>query len=205
MSDSSTAMHSSNLKRPLSEPSSPTGSSTLDSEHDQHPRRRPRIDSPVIGSVGDPSLAVPLQEHHPTYTDTFEFGYYVPWADLTAEHIEVVKEHWDTHFLAQWNGTDVDMDDVEPAEIISDLGLGVVHGIVEARQYLHTDPAVTRMIERFQEEYENLEYYYNLCTHRMPQYSYFCHITNNLTCQLFGVLLYLQSHGVVCHVQSPRL
>lgn len=187
MSDSDTAMHSSSLKRPLSEPSSPTGSSTLDNEHDQHPRRRLRINSPVTETVVDPSLSVTHQGEYPAYTDTFGFGCHVPWADLTSEQIEVIEQHWDAEFMAQWADDLDNLHAADPARIISDLGLGKVQGMTAARWYVSSYPAATDMVRMFQEEYENLEFYYNFCTHCMS-FEIFLHdhITDTFSDQLLG-------------------
>lgn len=168
MSDPTTSTYPGTSKRPRSEPPSPsTGSSTLDSEHDQHPRRRLRMDSPVTETVVDPSFSVPSQEEipsHPIHTDTFELGdQYIPWGALTSEQIEIVKKHWDTCIWSEWRDRLEDMRQEDPRRLVSDIGL--VRGTPLARAIIDAYPEAQALVKRFQKNYNELKYYYEMCTH----------------------------------------
>lgn len=169
MSDPDTTTHPNTLKRPHPEPSSPTGGAqALDDEQDQHPRRRTRIEAPVTENIVNPSPSVAPPEDnipHPSYTDTFEFGDHVPYANLTPEQIQIVEDHWYDHFMFDWVDDEEGVKFADPVKIISDLGL--VQGNATARQYSVSYPAATEAIVIFLKAHDNLEYYYNACTHRM--------------------------------------
>ncbi|EIM81132.1 uncharacterized protein STEHIDRAFT_162125 [Stereum hirsutum FP-91666 SS1] len=168
MSDPDTTTHPNTLKRPHPEPSSPTGGAqALDDEQDQHPRRRTRIEAPVTENIVNPSPSVAHPEEnipHPTHTDTFGFGY-VAYADLTAEQIQFVDEHWYDHFMVEWIDKEDSVQLVDPAKTVIDLGLGRVQGMVAAREYIKCYPAAQDAMRTFLKAYDNLEYYYNACTH----------------------------------------
>lgn len=172
MSDPDTTTHPNTLKRPHSEPSSPSGGTqALDDEQDQHSRRRPRIESPATEDVVDHSPSVVLQEEgkifDPAHTDTFGFGH-VPWANLTPEQIQFVRQHWRTELLADYVFDEGAVAHEEPPKLVSNLGLGNVKGTGVARRYFRSYPEVADVVRIFRDDYKNIESYYNLCTHCMP-------------------------------------
>lgn len=169
MSDPDTTTQPNTLKRPHSEPSSPSGGTqALDDEQDQHARRRPRIESPLTEDVVDPELSVPLQEESQSrpHTDTFGFGdRYISWDSLSPEQIRSVEKHWDDYFMDDWADTITQLTMAEPRHIVSRLGLAAS---THARDVFKVDPQARAIATRFRREYQNLEYYYELCTYCKP-------------------------------------